>query len=252
MEDSGWMYTRDSITDSSGISPEYGVVRVANTYFEIYGIAVRMDKNTVTVALNSRLPVGGIMYKETLVTWGDIVFDFDGTKYGVRFDATNDSLDGGDETGLYEVTELKSVNKANHGHTNFTTYESYITRRRGEPLLGDLPNLNNGYFGNTDPMPTSIKTGTKVADDGFEMLNADQLEAKGLDFVANLGIPASTYDPAEPFNNSNKKPLNELGEYTFGFKFNRQDDMTGVFKAFIFTECGNDGILMDNSLPSCL
>jgi len=100
-------------------------------------------------------------------------------------------------------------------------------------------------------MPTSIKTGIKVAGDGFEMLDAAQLAAKGLDFVTNLGIPASTYDPANPFSRRNKKPANELGEYTVGFSFNRQDDMTGAFKAFIFTECGNDGILMDNTLPSC-
>ncbi|MEK8019385.1 MAG: XDD3 family exosortase-dependent surface protein, partial [Candidatus Parabeggiatoa sp.] len=252
MVDAGWMYTKDSINDSTGTSPEFGVVRVGNAYFEIYGIAVRVDKDTVTVALNSRLPLGGVPYHGTLITWGDIVFDFDGTKYGVRFDATNDSLGGGDETGLYEVTELKSVSKANKGHTNFSTYESYVTQRSGEPSLGDMPNLNNGYFGNTAPIPTSIKTGIKVANDGFEMLDATQLAAKGLDFATNLGIPASAYDPSNPYSSSNKKPANELGEYTVGFSFNRQDDMTGAFKAFIFTECGNDGILMNNSLPSCL
>ncbi len=252
MEDTGWMYTKDSINDSTGTSPEFGVVRVSNAYFEIYGIAVRVDKETVTVALNSRLPVGGVMYKGTLITWGDIVFDFEGKKYGVRFDATNDSLDGGDETGLYEVTELKSVSKANAGHDNFTAYDNFVTQRGGEPSLGDMSNLDNDYFGNTDKMPTSIKTGIKVANDGFDMLDATQLAAKGLDFAGELEIPASAYDPSKPYSNSKKKPLNELGEYTFGFKFNRQDDMTGAFKAFIFTECGNDGILMDNRLPSCL
>jgi hypothetical protein len=225
---------------------------VSNAYFEIYGIAVRVDKETVTVALNSRLPVGGVMYKGTLITWGDIVFDFEGKKYGVRFDATNDSLDGSATLGLYEVTELKSVSKANAGHTNFTTYDNFVTKGKGEPSLGDMSNLGNSYFGDTDPMPTSIKTGIKVAGDGFEMLDATQLAAKGLDFATKLGIPASAYDPNNPYSNSNKKPVNELGEYTFGFKFKRQADMTGAFKAFIFTECGNDGILMNNSLPSCL
>jgi len=255
MEDTGWMYTKDSINDSTGTSPEFGVVRVGNTYFEIYGIAVRVDKETVTVALNSRLPVGGVLYKRNMINWGDIIFDFDGNgtkKYGVRFDATNDSLDDSAAPGLYEVTELKSVSKANSGHTNFSTYDDYVTQRGGEPSLGDMSNLDNDYFGNTDKMPTSIKTGIKVANDGFEMLDATQLAAKGLDFAGELEIPASAYDPSKPYSNSKKKPLNELGEYTFGFKFNRQDDMTGAFKAFIFTECGNDGILMDNRLPSCL
>ena len=246
-----WMYTTDSINDSTGTSPESRRVKVGNSYFEIYGLAVKMDDDTVTVAINSRLPVGGVPYHGAQISWGDLVFDFEGKKYGVRFDSSNDSLDGNAALGLYEVTELKSVTKANKGHTNFTTYKNYVQDGGGEASLGDLPILDNGYFGNTDKMPTSIKTGIKVAGDGFEMLDAAQLAAKGLDFVTNLGIPASTYDPANPFSRRNKKPANELGEYTVGFSFNRQDDMTGAFKAFIFTECGNDGILMDNTLPSC-
>jgi hypothetical protein len=253
LEDSGWIYTKDSIDDSSGTSPESTRIKVGNTYFEIYGMAVRVDKETVTVALNSRLPVGGVPYNGVQITWGDVVFDFNnGKKYGIRFDATNDSLDGSAEVGLYDVTEFKSVSKANAGHTNFSIYDSYIKRRGGNPLLGDLPNLDNGYFGNYDPMPTSIETGTKIANDGFVMLDADELATRGLDFASEFSIPASAYDPNNPYSESNPKPADELGEYTFGFRFNRQDDMTGAFKAFVFIECGNDGILMDNSLPSCL
>jgi hypothetical protein len=249
--DTGWMYTKDSINDSTGISPEYSSTKVGNAYFEIYGLAVRMDNETVTVAINSRLPVGGIPYREVQISWGDIVLDFEGKKYGVRFDSSNDSLDSSAPVGLYEVTELKSVSKANSGHTNFTTYDKYVTRGGGAPSLGDMPNLNNGYFGNTDKMPTSIMTGIKVADDGFEMLDAAQLAAKGLDFATNLGIPASAYDPNNPYSSSNKKPANELGEYTIGFSFKRQADMTGEFKAFTFTECGNDGIVMVKEPPTC-
>lgn len=245
LEESGWMYTKDSINDSSGTSPESDVVRVGNTYFEIYGMAIRVDKDTVTVALNGRMPIGGILYKGAQITWGDVIFDFgNGKNYGIHFDGASDSLDGNAELGLYDVTEFKSVSKANAGHRNFTTYDSYIKRRGGEPSLGDLPNLNNGYFGNTDPMPTSIKTGTKIADDGFVMLDADELAARGLDFATNLNIPANS--------GSSPKPENELGEYTFGFRFDRQDGMDGLFKAFVFTECGNDGILMDNELPECI
>jgi len=250
-EDSGWMYTKDSTNDSTGPSPESGGVKVGNSYFEIYGLAVRMDKETVTVAINSRLPEGGISYHQTLITWGDIVFDFGGKKYGVRFDSSNDSLTGNAALGLYEVTELKSVSKANKGHKNFTTYKNYVTNRGGEPSLGDLPILDNGYFGNTDKIPTSIKTGIKVADDGFEMLDATQLAAKGLDFATNLGIPASAYDPNNPYSKNHKKPANELGEYTIGFSFKRQADMMGEFLVHLFTECGNDGVVMVNELPSC-
>ena len=243
-----WTYTKDSISDSTGPSPESGSVKVGNAYFEIYGVAVRVGEKTVTVAINSRLPMGGIFFNNTMITWGDIVFDFAGTKYGVRFDATNDSLDGGDETGLYEVTGLKSVSKANSGHDNFTTYESFVTGGLGEPSLGDLPNLNNSYFGNTDKMPTSLASGNKVAD--ITMLDAAVLTGMKLDFAANLGIPASTYDPDNPFSSANPKPANELGEYTIGFSFPRQAGMTGEFIAHLFTECGNDGIVMDNK-SSC-
>lgn len=253
LEDTGWMYTKDSINDSSGTSPESSSIKVGNTYFEIYGMAIRADKDTVTVALNARMPIGGILYKGAQITWGDVIFDFgNGKNYGIHFDGASDSLDGNAELGLYDVTEFKSVSKANAGHRNFITYDRYIRRRGGDPWLGDLPNLNNGYFGNADPMPTSIKTGTKIANDGFVMLSADELAARGLDFATNLGIPASAYDPNNPYNGSNPKPANELGEYTFGFQFDRQDGMDGTFKAFVFTECGNDGILMDNELPECI
>jgi len=243
-----WTYTKDSINDSTGTSPESGSVKVGNVYFEIYGIAVKMSEDTVTVAINSRLPIGGIPFKGKQISWGDIVFDFADKMYGVRFDGSNNSLDGGDETGLYEVTKLKSVSKANSGHTNFATYESYVKKGKGKPSLGDMSNLNNGYFGNTDKMPTSLASGNKVAN--ITMLDAAALAGMKLDFATNLKIPASTYDPANPFSSANPKPANELGEYTIGFSFPRQDDMMGAFKAFIFTECGNDGIVMDNK-PSC-
>jgi hypothetical protein len=251
-EGTGWMYTRDSINDGTGKSPESSSTQVGNTYFEIYGIAVKMDNDTVTVAINSRLPAGGVQYPNAVIAFGDVIFDFDGKKYGIRFDSSNDSLDGSPAAvGLYEVTELKSVTKANHGHRNFTSYDKAVTRKGGAPSLGDMPNLNNGYFGNRDKMPTSIESGVKVTGDGFEMLDAAQLAAKGLDFATNLGIPASAYDPNNPYNSSNQKPANELGEYTVGFSFKRQADMTGEFKAFIFTECGNDGIVMVNEPLSC-
>jgi hypothetical protein len=301
LEEMSWRYTKDSIDDSS--SP----VKVGNTEFEIYGMAVKADKYTVTVAINSRLPVGGMSYHGEQITWGDLIFDFleptgpneigeSKIKYGVHFDAASDSGVVDDGVGLYEVTGLKSVYKANSGHKNFTTYKNYISRKQGHPSLGDLPIVDNGYFGNKDKMPTSIDTGTKVADDGFEMLNKIQLEGMGLNFVNGLAgmIPAGLeenlpppHDPAHsprnplfinnygngspdgvPYPNNEgpyyrydeprppeeepplgTKPKNELGQYTFGFRFNRQDDMAGQFLMHLFTECGNDGIVKTGILP---
>lgn len=254
LNDTGWIYSKDSFDDST--SP----VAVGNTEFEIYGMAVRVDQNTVTVAINSRLPVGGISYHGTQISWGDFVFDFDpdntdSKKYGVRFD---DKSDSGVDVGFYEVTGLKSVYKDNHGHGNFTSYNRYTTRRNGHPSLGDLPILDNDYFGNGDAMPTSIDTGTPVVDDGFVMLDKTQLESMGLDFVAGLTckVPAGVDEidditPVEPYYGNEPKPKNELGEYTFGFKFNRQPDMEGEFLIHIFTECGNDGMVLKGILPNC-
>jgi hypothetical protein len=83
------------------------------------------------------------------------------------------------------------------------------------------------------------------------MLDTAALTVKGLDFATNLGLAPSRYTSATPYSPTNKKPANELGEYTFGFSFPRQADMTDEFIAYVFTECGNDGVAMVSSLPSC-
>jgi hypothetical protein len=83
------------------------------------------------------------------------------------------------------------------------------------------------------------------------MLDTAGLTAKGLDFATHLGLTPSRYNPSKPYSPTNKKPANELGEYTFGFSFPRQADMNGDFTAYVFTECGNDGVAMVSSLPSC-
>jgi hypothetical protein len=278
LNDTGWIYTKDSFDDSS--SP----VAVGNTEFEIYGMATRVDKDTVTVAINSRLPVGGMSYHGTQITWGDIVFDFfdpnnpeeSKIKYGVHFDAaSNSGVEDG--VGLYKVTGLKSVAKANRGHANFTTYKNYISRKGGHPSLGDLPIVDNGYFGNTDAMPTSIKTGIKVANDEFVMLNKSQLAGMGLDFATGLSMDPEGLEPGDnplpiyPYGDDSPdgvpypdnegpyygddfglKPPNELGRYTFGFSFKRQEaDMKGEFLIHLFVECGNDGIVLKGILPDC-
>ena len=278
LNDTSWIYSKDSFDDST--SP----VAVGNTEFEIYGMAVRVDQETVTVAINSRLPVGGMSYHGEQIAWGDVVFDFleptgpneigeSKIKYGVHFDVAGDS-GVEDGVGLYEVevTGLKSVSKANRGHTNFTTYKDYTTateRGPGHPSLGDLPILDNDYFGNKDKMPTSIDTGIKVEDDGFVMLDKALLENMGLDFVAGLTckVPAGVEEedditPVKAYNGPYKddypsdggdedKLENVLGQYTFGFQFKRQPDMEGKFLIHIFTECGNDGMVLKGILPDC-
>jgi len=240
-----WHYAIDPINDSSGDSPETRSNLVGNSYYEVYGAAIKLEDETVTIAVNTRLPMGGDGRYST-VAWSDLFIDFGGKLYGVRFDNKNDTAY---PVGLYEVSQTASLTKSNYGYSNFIEYESHIRNDGGSPSLGDLPILDNGYFRNGDPMPTTIKTGVKVAD--IQLLDSGALAAKGLDFATNLGLAPSRYTPATPYSSTNKKPANELGEYTFGFSFPRQADMTDAFIAYVFTECGNDGVAMASSLPSC-
>ncbi len=241
-----WHYTLDSTNDSSGDSPESSTNSVGNTYFEVYGSAIKLDDETVTVAINARLPLGGGVGNSRKIAWSDFFIDFNGKLYGVRFDNKNDTTY---PVGLYEVSQATSLTKSNSGHSTFSDYSAYIKNRGGLPTLGDLSILDNGYFRNADKMPTVIKTGVKVAD--IQILDNATLTAQGLDFATNLGLAPSRYTPTTPYSSTNKKPANELGEYTFGFSFPRQANMTDAFIAYVFTECGNDGIAMVSSLPSC-
>lgn len=211
-----WTYQQDYVGDATGFSK-----------LEIYGMATKIEAGTMTIAINANMQGQDVLYyKKKRIDFGDMIFDFSGTKYAVKFAVDSDS--GVTEPGLYADVTLKDVTKYNHGWHTFKSYNKYL---KGRGNLGALT-LKNDYFSwkAKRSVPMSIKTGTKVGD--ITLLSEAELLAKGLDFAGNL--------------------QNAQGVYTFGFSFEMTSDMQGDFLTYFFTECINDGMaMMVSREPSC-
>lgn len=194
---------------------EYGV-------FEIFGMAVKQDRDTVYVAFNTNMPIGGVFDKRAddgHIGWGDVIFNFGGNNYGVHF-AANQA--GVPSVGLYKDINTTDVTSENFGWNHLQRYRKYLADHGVTASLGDLP-ADTTYFSQTDNnIPMVITSGTEVEGANFEMMDADALADMGLDFESN--IPDSS------------------GKYTIGFKFDRTEDMVGEFTAHVFIECINDGM----------
>lgn len=211
-----WTYQKDYVGDATG-----------DSFLEIRGMAVKIDNGVMTVAINAGMDANGraVTYAQVAdkhVGFSDMVFDFGGKKYAVKFATDNDS--GVASTGLYENITLKDVTAENYG------WDSFIAYNRGD--LGALP-IHNDYFSweAKRSVPESIKTGTKVGD--ITALNAAQLAAMGLNFAG-------------------ANPVISGGAYTFGFSFTMTAGMKGDFLAYFFTECINDGMVIRVPVPpSC-
>jgi uncharacterized membrane protein YkoI len=223
-DDIGWLYVTDYIGDATG-----------SNKLEMYGMAVKRDGDTIVVAFNANMnPKEGYPYKSAQggnVNFTDVVLDFGGDKqYAVHF-ADNDNLGRLDGKGLYTNLVLKDVTKSNAGWSTFKSYSN----RQPHADLGDISieNTSDFYFNkiwdDSRRIPHMIESGVRVDNAQFTILNRDELEALGLDFPANL-------DQA--------KTGKEVGKYTFGFQFDKTDDMKGDFIAYVFTECINDGIAL--------
>jgi hypothetical protein len=225
-----WTYVTDFVKDTTG-----------NNKLEIYGMALKQDGNTITVAVSANMSPDDPLYydgkKKKVVSaddpngenvnFSDFVFDFDGTKYAVHFAPDNDS--DATELGLYENVTLKDVTKKNSG---WATFKKYSEKRKKGSDLGDLLIKNNYFNWDTSrSVPQEIASGDKVANDHFTLLNEDELNTAGLDFANGLD--------------------NGTGTHTFGFSFTKTEDMAGEFISYIFTECLNDGVAMVNELPTC-
>jgi hypothetical protein len=223
--DTGWMFVFDSTTDATGLP-----------VLEIYGMAIRQQGNTITVAINANMGPEGTTDFSSLpsyirnritdghVGFSDLVFDFGGNQYAVHFSA-NDS--GVTELGLYENVTLKDVAKENAGHDTLKAYKNSARN----PSLGDISFSGNYFNWNSRwNAPMSIASGDKVGD--ITPLTAAELAGMGLDFAAGLGT-------------------NQLGTNTFGFSFTKAAGMEGDFTAYVFTECRNDGVGMVRKLPDC-
>jgi hypothetical protein len=210
-----WTYQKDYVGDATGFN-----------IFEIYGMAVKIEDGVMTVAIKANMDASAATRfahgaaQDGYIGFSDMVFDFSGTKYAVKFaEGTNSGVAS---KGLYENITLKDVTAENYGWDSFKAYN------RGD--LGALP-IHNDYFSwdAKRSVPESIKTGTKVGD--ITALSAAQLAAMGLNF-ASKGISGGTY--------------------TFGFSFTMTAGMKGDFIAYFFTECINDGMAIVVKLPpSC-
>jgi hypothetical protein len=211
-----WTYQKDYVGDATGLDA-----------LEIYGMAVKIEGGVMTVAINANMGPGGTSNFSGLdssiinsitdrhVSFSDLVLDFSGTQYAVKFATDNDS--GVTSTGLYENVTLKDVTAENAGWSSFKSYSNYLG---GKGDLGALA-LQNDYFSwyEARSVPMSIASGTKVAD--ITSLSEAELLAMGLNF-AGKGISGGTY--------------------TFGFSFQMTEEMDGEFLAYFFTECINDGM----------
>jgi hypothetical protein len=227
-----WKYAADSATDSTQIKDpnDRSNVTVGGTDFEIYGMAVKDDGQSITVAFSANLPIDGINasvpnedgdLEEINMNWGDLMLDFGDNLFGVHF-TSNDA--GVTELGVYENISTKDVAEDNDGWETLRQYGEKVSPNF-EPLsFGDIEvdvySNPPWYFNPTDSynQPVVIASGDKVGD--VEILDASALAGMGLDFAANL-------------DNTGK---------TFGFKFDKTADMTNDFTAYIFEECVNDGV----------
>ncbi len=231
--DGSWNYVRDSYNDSTfipdGESFNLSNVEVGGTLFELYGLAIKQDGDTISVAFNTNLGLGGHTTKyadDGNISWGDLIFNFGGTKYGVRFTDTNDSKVGA--LGLYENVTTADVTHQNAGWPTIADYEKKVTAYpQDAPIYGDLGAGTTELGSRTTKgvMPVVIGSGTKVENDNFQILNAASLG--DLDFVTGLGTAAG-----------------DLGSQTIAFSFTRSAAMVGDFTATLFAECFNDGVAL--------
>lgn len=231
--DGSWNYVRDSFNDST-YTESGSPITVGGTLFELYGLAIKQEGDTISVAFNTNLGLGGhatTLAADGNIGWGDLIFNFGDTQYGVRFAATNDSQVS--ELGLYENITTADVTAANYGWPTIQQYENKVVSHlaAGESLYGDLGagTTELGDRTTAGKLPTVIGSGTKVANDNFQLLDAATLT--DLDFATGLNANGAT-----------------LGSKTIAFSFTRSAAMVGNFTATLFAECFNDGVALKGTL----
>jgi len=204
-----------------------------NSDYQMFGMAAKVEDGQAYFAINANLGIGG----KNNIGYGDLFFNFSDKSFkdasaaeelfAVHF-APNDA---GVEYGLYQNVKAKSVTSTNSGHAGFQAYENKVANRGGTVGFGDLtPDeaqeyltaFNGGYQDGSHSIQNVIKTGTKVADDGFALLSAAELA--GLDF----GTGGSGFNK----------------EKTFGFKFDAAKLPEGNALITLLYECINDGMAM--------
>ncbi|MDI9637783.1 PEP-CTERM sorting domain-containing protein [Geitlerinema splendidum] len=218
----GWNYAQDSFKDGTG----------GNGAFEIYGIAVHQQGDQITVGINANTGAGGWYDRVSSrlldghIGWGDLIFDFSGVQYGLRFATKSNS--GVSELGLYTGITTKDLTVENDGWESLQAHNNGSGKHNS---LGDFKSSEMSYYTDKRNAPVVMASGTKVANDNFQALGKAELGALGLDFSGAFGVAN-----------------NILGSQTFGFTFTRTADMLGDFVASLFFECINDGIAIKGNL----
>ncbi|MEC4982907.1 MAG: PA14 domain-containing protein [Oscillatoria sp. PMC 1068.18] len=239
-----WNYTIDPTYDSIA-GDGNGNLNVGGTIYEIYGMGMSEDEDSVWVAINTNLPItgretgpeiNGFPVSNGNIGWGDLFFDFsglgdfqqaNGELFGIRFAGTNDSQVG--EVGVYRDVTAVSVVPDNAGWSNLWNHNNQVQAVTGEEAkLGDLAwthpyyRAYNSAAGSwTQPetlVPNVIQSGTRIGD--LELLETSELIAAGFDLSQ---LPAT-------------------GDYTIGFKLDKSLLPGGEFIATLMSECNNDAI----------
>lgn len=227
-----WKYAEDPAKDQTGLRA-----------LDIHGIAMKLKgNNDIVIAINADMTAEGIDVPEAMakkipsgfVSFSDFVMFFaNGTKYAVNFAKRSDS--GAKENGLVKNPVLKDVTKAKLGFSRLADYIVVLEDEGVDKIaMGDLDLANMQNFlpmNEYRKLNMSIESGERLQNDGYQYLSYADLQEEGLDFETKLG--------------------ENLGKYTFGFKFKKQMDMKGSFIATLYTECSNDAIAIVGELPNC-
>lgn len=226
---SDWNIVLDSFNDGTT-----GNDISINSDYQMFGMAAKVEDGQAYFAINANLGLGG----KDNIGYGDLFFNFSDKSFkdasaaaklfAVRF-APNDAGNGTTQNGLYQNVSAKSVTSTNSGHAGFQAYQNKVTNRGGTVGFGDLTTaeakeyltaLNGGYQDGGHTIQNVIKTGDKVAEDGFALLSATELA--GLDFGTSSVAKAKT----------------------FGFKFDATKLPEGNALITLLQECINDGMAM--------
>jgi len=230
----GWNYSIETSGNGSG-----GAV------YDFTGLAIKDTGDSIIVALNTGMSLGGTNDAGTKIGLGDLFFNFTGKDFAtanaegsllaVRFDPTTDSTNNNTNlsptlTGVYSGVTAKSVALTHDGYNSINQYFDYgwgFGNVEGDLATQDA--VRNYYgSGGSGPIYNVIDTGTKVAD--VTLLTKDILKAGGLDF-SSLGAGSPQ---------------------TIGFQFSKAalGNVFGSYVANIFMECGNGGIAVAGTLAA--
>jgi hypothetical protein len=236
--DNSWQYMVDSDDDSTEKVAPYGPfdVAVGNTVFEIYGIAIKDNGDSIAVAINANLPLAGtdasapaLNVPDNNIGWGDLMLDLDEDHipdYAVHFADSNDS--GATEgLGLYALNSTKDVTAENHGWQTLTLYESAVLGQGGSVSFGAADPWRSFFDAVAmRAQPIEINEGSKVAE--LTLLNEAALIDMGLE-VEQMGA---------------------VKAQLIGFQFDKVEALSnsGDISAFIFTECLNDGVVINTKI----